>query len=58
MPDLVMHYYFADRLLEQLEKDARKSIGDKDLYYFASAGPDPFFFTNIIALNKMLRWLK
>lgn len=44
MPDLVMHYYFADRLLEQLEKDARKSIGDKDLYYFASAGPDPFFF--------------
>jgi len=44
MPDLVTHYYFADRVLEELPKDIRKSISDKNLYYFASAGPDPFFF--------------
>lgn len=44
MPDLVMHYYYANELRKKLPKEVQSKIKDKNLYIFASAGPDPFFF--------------
>lgn len=44
MPDLVMHYYYANELFKKLPKDVQNKIANKNLYVFASAGPDPFFF--------------
>lgn len=44
MPDLVIHYYYANELFKKLPKEVQKKISEKNLYIFASAGPDPFFF--------------
>lgn len=44
MPDLVLHYYFADQVFSKLSEKVKKAITNRNLYTFASAGPDPFFF--------------
>lgn len=44
MPDLVMHHHLGRVVYSALPEEIKKAIQNVDLYDFATAGPDPFFF--------------
>ena len=48
MPDLVMHHYFGKKVFEKLDEEVREKIDNVNLYDFATAGPDPFFFVKFL----------
>lgn len=48
MPDLVMHHYFGKKVYESLDENIKNKINNIDLYDFATAGPDPFFFVKFL----------
>lgn len=51
MPDLVTHYYFGREVINNLHKGIQTKI-KLDIYDFASAGPDPFFFISFLNRKK------
>lgn len=48
MPDVVMHHHFGKVVYSALEENVKNAITNTNLYDFATAGPDPFFFCNFI----------
>lgn len=56
MPDIVTHHYFARKVLANLDKEIQNKF-NLDLYDFASAGPDPFFFISFLNPKKNARAL-
>ena len=57
MPDLVTHTYFGEKVFNSLDDEIKKCITNKELYLFATAGPDPFFFYEFLKSkeNKKVR---
>lgn len=52
MPDLVTHTYFAEMIMTHLTENMKRHITNKDLFLFAAAGPDPFFFYRFLNKSK------
>ncbi len=54
MPDVVMHHHFGKVVYSALEENVKNAISNVNLYDFATAGPDPFFYSNFLnsKLNK------
>jgi len=52
MPDIVMHHYFGREVINELEDKTVEKIKNLNLYDFATAGPDPFFFVSFFNKKK------
>jgi hypothetical protein len=52
MPDIVMHHYFGREVINELEDRTVSKIKNIELYDFATAGPDPFFFVSFFKMKK------
>jgi len=52
MPDLIMHHYFGRNVFKNMPDVVRNEITNLDLYDFATAGADPFFFVKFLNFEK------
>lgn len=57
MPDLVTHHYFGREVYQELDENLKRNI-DLDVYDFATAGPDPFFFVSFLSRKKNKSYLE
>lgn len=48
MPDIVTHHHFGRVVYSGLDNEVKKVLENLDLYDFATAGPDPFFFVHFL----------